>query len=551
MTQDNSLIDSGMSVRQYIEENDTGYLLIKHKVENSFEDKEYRKYFGKLKEEGILINDNYEDNKWVCFADKDSATRILQFTFEAYPKINSAVKNYILVKLFVQKSSLTTVKKRLLHIRHFLEDTNFMNPDHVKNYQNTLSTWNENKKREIISVREFLAFCNLENAETYFKVVKNITRMENSYRKLPDFKAVLTFDRIVDDYWNSVKDTEDRYRLFPIVLWWKLTTVIPTRPMELYNLKRNCVFEKDGRYFLKIERQKTELDKNFILGDIVKDFEINEELYTLLHDYIVYCKKIDDCKYLLSPPTCDIIYRKKVLNTRQKFTTEKMNNYRSIFEKEVVEGKYHYKVIKGKETKAGELPHIFYGDTRHLAIMNMMMQGVNPIYIAQLAGHHTLDAQVGYYSHLETFATSKTYALNQFMKRNGMMKQNHFNHDAGSVGNVIRKDLLGADYYNLPKVAGGQGRCRSQNVPYDCSHRSCLFCQYFLPENISEDYLTYYEEENERDMEMIKRELKEFLAQTTNIDGRAIKQDALQLGALINQKIFIDSYRYKKGEESG
>ena len=91
-----------------------------------------------------------------------------------------------------------------------------MNPDHVKDYQDTLSMWNENKKREIISVKEFLAFCNLENAETYFYVVKNITKMENSYRKLPDFKAVLTFDRIVDDYWNSVKGTEDRYRLFPI-----------------------------------------------------------------------------------------------------------------------------------------------------------------------------------------------------------------------------------------------------------------------------------------------------------------------------------------------
>ena len=42
MTKDNSLIDSGMSVRQYIEENDTEYLLIKHKMENSFEEKEYR-----------------------------------------------------------------------------------------------------------------------------------------------------------------------------------------------------------------------------------------------------------------------------------------------------------------------------------------------------------------------------------------------------------------------------------------------------------------------------------------------------------------------------
>mgnify|MGYP006990121640 FL=1 len=94
---------------QYIEENDTEYLLIKHKMENSFEEKEYRKYFDELKEEGVLINDNYENNEWICFADKDSATRRLYFTFEAYPKINSAMKNYILVKLFVQKSSLTTV----------------------------------------------------------------------------------------------------------------------------------------------------------------------------------------------------------------------------------------------------------------------------------------------------------------------------------------------------------------------------------------------------------------------------------------------------------
>lgn len=551
MIQDNNFTDAGMSVRQYIEDSGTQYLLVKHKMENTFEGAEYRKYFDSLKEDGIFLNDCYEDNKWVCFADKDSATKILYFTIEAHPKINAALKNYILVKLFIQKSSLTTVQKRLLHIRHFLEDTHCMNPDNIKDYQDTLSTWNENKKREIISVREFLFFCNLENAETYFKVVKNITRVENSYRQLPDFKAVLTFDRIVDDYWNNVKDTEDRYRLFPIVLWWKLTTVIPTRPMELYNLKRDCVFEKNGRYYLKIERKKTELDKNLVLGDIVKDFEINEELYELLHDYVIYCNQIDDCKYLLSPPTCDVIYRNLVLNTRQKFTTEKMNKYYKAFEREVVEDQYHYKVVDRKSTKEGELPHILYGDTRHLAIMNMMMQGVNPIYIAQLAGHHTLDAQVGYYSHLETFATSKTYALNQFMKRNSMMKQNLFNYDAGSVGSIIKKDLLGADYYDLPKVAGGQGRCRSANVPYDCSHRSCLFCQYFLPENISKDCLTFYEEENERDMEMIKKELKEFLAQTTNRDDRTIKQDALQLGALINQKIFIDSYKYKEGEESG
>ena len=548
MGKSNACLNSkGMVVKQYIGENDSEYLVIKHKVGNNVDEAEYRKYFKELKEKGTFLNDSYDDEKWICFKDSDSATVILSFTYKEFPLINAAVKNYLLIKLYVQKCSLKTVKKRLLHIRHFMKDTDFMNPDNVKDYQMLLKTWNESKKREAFSVREFLVYSNLENAELYYNVLKNITKAEKNFRSLPDFKGVLIFDYIVNDYWNREKSAENRYRLFPIILWWKLTTVIPIRPVELFNLKRDCVYEKNDRYYFKLERQKTELDKELVMSDIVTDFEINEELYFLMKDYVDYCKQIDECRYLLAPPTCDVIYRNKVLNTRQKFTNEKMNIYYKAFQKEVVEGQYGYKIVRSHDIKEGELPYIYYGDTRHLAILNMMQQGVNPVYIAQLAGHRTLETQMGYYSHLETFTTAKTYMLSQFMQNNYHIKRNMAEDEARKTDSIIRKEMLGADYYGLPKVLNGQGRCSSQNIPYECNHKSCIFCKYFFPENVTEDYLEHCRKENDSNLSIIRKELKELFGQISLRDDTALQRDALHLGALLNQKIIIDSYTYMGG----
>ena len=545
MTEDNSnLKKQGMTVREYVGENKSSYLVIKYKMSNTSEET-YVEMFHELKRTGAFLNDSYDDDLWICFEDKDSPTRRLSFSFlEAHPQMEKTVKNYLLVKLYVQKCRLLTAAKRLLHIKHFMEDTDFVNPDNVKDYQMLIGTWNGNKKREAIAIKEFLEFSNLDHAGLYYDLVKNIKKAENSYRELPDFQGVLIFDYIVNDYWEKIKDSEDRYRLFPVILWWKLTTVIPIRPIEFYNLKRDCVYEKNGRYYFKIERLKAEYGRKRVISDIVTDFELNTELYFFIYDYVEYCNGIDNCKYLISPPTCDMIYRNKVLNTREKFTREKMNIYYKAFQKEIVEGQYDYKVVRSHDTKEGELPYIYYGVTRQLGIMNMMLQGMNPIYIAQLAGHHTLDAQVGYYSHLETFTTAKSYILSQFMKGNNLLKRP--SRDTNMGEKVVKKEILGTDYYALPKVAKGQGRCSSRNIPYECNHKSCLFCKNFFPENVSEDLLSFYKEENDRNMAFVKKSLQTLFGQITLRDDAEIKQDAIQLSVLLSQKIMIDSYRYRE-----
>ena len=151
---------------------------------------------------------------------------------------------------------------------------------------------------------------------------------------------------------------------------------------------------------------------------------------------------------------------------------------------------------------------------------------------------------MGYYSHLETITTAKSYILNQFMKGNNLLKR--LSNDVNMGEKVIEKELLGADYFALPKVAKGQGRCSSKNIPYECNHKSCLFCKYFFPENVSEDLLTYYKEENDRNMAFVKKSLQSLIGQIDLRDDAELQQSALQLSVLLNQKIVLDSYQYKE-----
>lgn len=70
-----------------------------------------------------------------------------------------------------------------------------------------------------------------------------------------------------------------------------------------------------------------------------------------------------------------------------------------------------------------------------------------------------------------------------------------------------------------------------------------------MQENVTEDYIEHFKEENSRDIDMVKRELKELVEQVELRDDNALQQGALKLGVLLNQKIIIDSYKYEKGED--
>ncbi len=83
------------------------------------------------------------------------------------------------------------------------------------------------------------------------------------------------------------------------------------------------------------------------------------------------------------------------------------------FYDEIVHQRYHYSIDRNNEIKPN--------DTRHLAFISLMMQGISPIEIARLGGHQTIAAQYHYQQHTEYWVDSEVFKL---MKKYKFMEQN-------------------------------------------------------------------------------------------------------------------------------
>ena len=68
-------------------------------------------------------------------------------------------------------------------------------------------------------------------------------------RKLAQFQSYFLFNDILSDYWTKPLSDDERLFYYPLYLWWKITAVVPLRPREFLLTQRNCLTEKDGKYY--------------------------------------------------------------------------------------------------------------------------------------------------------------------------------------------------------------------------------------------------------------------------------------------------------------
>lgn len=216
------------------------------------------------------------------------------------------------------------------------------------------------------------------------------------------------------------------------------------------------------------------------------------------------------------------------------------------FKREIIEQEYGYHIVPlGQKKCENDIEEIKMGDVRHLAIINLMMMGYNPLYIMELAGHSRLSTQMGYYNHVDTFATAKSHVLKEMMKRT---ENNMDFKDYGSGDYVVQKSMLGASYYDLPLVFDGKGRCRSKNFPYECIYTECIFCPHFIPDrNLSREYYDALKKENEKDLETLQMELKLLMGDYTA--NRKFEKIGKQIGVTLNKKILINAYQHLREEK--
>lgn len=206
-------------------------------------------------------------------------------------------------------------------------------------------------------------------------------------RKLADFKYYLSFDRALKEYWESAETEEKRF-FFPVYFWWNLTAILPLRPTEFLLTPWDCIVEAEGKYILTIRR--TRMKKGERHGYRISEdyelcsYEITAELYAAINQYR---KLFSDGE---RPEIGTLLIPDRNVPSGY-FSLHQMRRKLKSFCKEVLHDDSY---------------PVHLGDTRHLAMVNLILSGGSPVICRELAGHEDIDISSHYYSNMSMVVES-------------------------------------------------------------------------------------------------------------------------------------------------
>jgi hypothetical protein len=263
------------------------------------------------------------------------------------------------------------------------------------------------------AISNFLDFSRLECGNNYvpklWELKTKLPRIKNN-RDLPSSFFIFQFSNLLNQYFNEVYESvksgnknnlSELFRIYPVMLWWSITTIIPMRPVELVLLDSKCLLDTEkGIYYLCIDRRKLgENPKNKQLPDKIA---ISKELYDFLFEYKEMVKPYGETETFISPKAWA-----NFSNHSRSFKTD-LNQYNTtdlknaiLYLKRVFEKKYKYHFDKGC--------FVTPGDTRHLAVMNMIYMDYDLNLIARLAGHTSIKLIPNYGEHMEFWVDYNIY----------------------------------------------------------------------------------------------------------------------------------------------
>ena len=269
----------------------------------------------------------------------------------------------------------------------------------------------------------------------------------------------------------------------PVLLWWRISNVIPIRPSEItYELNRNCTECEDGKYFIKVNRVKIN-DENLNKKNkrpsipLLKTIGISKEIYDLIEEYksiTAFDKETESLFSYMAYKEFKSKYNRNIkeddideinIYGQKRFIRANLQRLINLFCNDIIKGVY-------KDDSIVRTPRV--GDTRHLAFCSLMLQGISPVEIAMLGGHTSLYSQDHYVGH------SKYYMNAEILK---------FISDVNTgkeVNHKTLKNIIFSKSKQCPKKVSeciktddGIGYCTADILSGSeiCeTERSCIFC---------------------------------------------------------------------------
>lgn len=473
-----------------------------HKIKSTVAEFDFNKYREKLNNINILqkgkfnkgeSNGLFEDNLWVCHKELEDTYIYIDFSFAEKLRFYGFNKTHLdLLKCWVAddlcKKAPASVRTDLNYVSLLLFESYFFDEeliddcngffmkdlfDNIECKNNTKSTI----KKVFIHYLDFIiksGFVNVDIVQKYLKDAQDLkfsSISENNVRSFPSTRNILLLGSYIDIFFSENKNDLATYYM-PILLWWKITNVIPMRPSEFARkIPRDCLIQKDGSWYLKVNRTKLRdyktKDKRRL--PVLTEFQISDDIANMIQEYIELTKDYGESETLISY-SAYVELRRVLYNNNHitKYYSQSLGakqfpkNFSIIVFAYILRNFYKY-VILGMYNVDLTNDMVKLGDTRHFAILSLVIQGYSRIEVALMSGHTTLQSQEHYYSNIEYYLDSEVYKL-IYNRIKGIDKKESFK----NLKNI--KDRVSSMPEQPPKPL-------EQLAPLDVGYCSCNFTE--------------------------------------------------------------------------
>lgn len=395
---------------------------------------EAKEIIKRLEEENRWVRGEFEEDKWevntLLYNERSNYYDFSLFdSFQFNHKLPSDFKEIVKCWFINIIDNKKTAKWIFSMFKKVFEVTKGFQTTEIK----TLADYIEygetsyNYRREnLIALCNFFDYADLEIAEDYLPTLVELkgkmSRQQSNIRKLPSSQYVLSFSYYLENHFETLMKSfidkenfnKELLMVYPILIWWRLTTIIPMRGTEFSLIERDCLIidkEKNKeKYYIQLPRTKQSSRRVQIMDKIL----IDEEMYQLIKRYIDLTNQYGKTETLISYRSIMSVkdsnrgYLQKNISQFNRANLEKMifRFYRTI------EQVYGFKVEEENQLRPN--------DTRHIAFMSLMMQGYSPVEIARLGGHQTVQTQLHYSDHKEYWVDCEVFKLMKKVKNTSL-----------------------------------------------------------------------------------------------------------------------------------
>ena len=384
-------------------------------------------YFEDYVQQGIILTENFYELKWQTTNEYDNVgfffnVNTFQYRryFEPLLGIDSVdFTNYLkcFIVLSMEQHVLATLQQFLRDIKRIIKETK---------QDVTIDVLDIKLHSPSLCIDFFSSLpCEEDsNISLLLEQLDNVLAVSyqtnpKQQRKLAQFQSYFIFNDILEQYWTDGISDKDRLFYYPLYLWWQITAVLPLRPREFLLTQRNCLSEKNGKYFLTLRRNNLKGKEKSVSHKISEDYylttyEIPDRLAQQIQTYLDLTKDSSSTK-LDTLFVTDPHYKKwdKKTGVRNRFLTyTNLNTILRYFFNDVISDRYGYQVYHispPTRLKDKEIGFIHIGDTRHISMINLIAEGASPVTAMMLAGHDNVATSSHYFSNLSQFIECRSY----------------------------------------------------------------------------------------------------------------------------------------------